>query len=130
MRGLFPPSDERNSARMHSFYICVPREILVVKCQNTLDTMHARRGHKTCIVNLHTRDTVRHQNPAPLFVNCKVVREQAELFLESPCESVRLLGRQAVAIAINRASTGVPKFADILRGVTEDAIMPKNRIRG
>ncbi len=70
------------------------------------------------------------QESAPFFVNCKAVRQQTELFLEELCESVCLLRREAVAIAIRRTSTGIPKFADILGGIAEHAVMSKNGVRG
>jgi hypothetical protein len=72
---------------------------------------------------------MRYQKLAPFFVNCKAVGEQTELFLEKLCESVCLQRREAVAIAIHRTSTGIPKFADILGGITKNAIMSKNGIR-
>lgn len=38
------------------------------------------------------------------------------------------LRRVTVAIAINRTGTGIPKFTDILGGITENAVMLKNGI--
>jgi hypothetical protein len=79
-------------------------------------------------MNLDARDAMCHQKCAPLFVNCEAVRKQTELFLEKSCPTVRVLRRKAVAIAIHRAGTGVPKFRDILGGIAEDAVTPKNGI--
>jgi hypothetical protein len=90
--------------------------------------VHAHRGYQASVVNLHTRDTVRHQKLPPFFVNREAIGEQTEFFLEKLCEPVCLLRREAVTITIYGASTGIPKFADILGGITEHAIMSKNGI--
>jgi hypothetical protein len=42
----------------------------------------------------------------------------------------RFLRREAIAIAIDWASAGIPEFADILRRITEDAFVPKDGISG
>lgn len=110
---------KRNAAWMHSFNIRIPGEVLVVECQNALDHVHAHRGNQARVVNLHARDAMDHQKLAPFFVNRETVREQAQLNLEKPCESVRFLRRNAVSISIRWTSTGVPKFADILGCITE-----------
>jgi hypothetical protein len=44
----------------------------------------------------------------------KAVREQPELFFEVFCPPVRFLRGKSVAIAVERTSTRVPEFADIL----------------
>jgi hypothetical protein len=120
----------RNAVRVHGFNVSVPSKVPVVECENTLYAMYPHCRHEAGIVNLHARDAMGYEKLAPLFVNCKAVREQAELFLEGLCKPVCLQRREAVAIAINWASTGIPKFVDILGGVTQNAIMPKNGIRG
>jgi hypothetical protein len=115
---------------MHGFDIGVADKVLVIERQNAFNPVYAHCRDKARVVNLNAGDAMRYQKFAPLFVNGKAVREQAELFLKKLCESVCLLRREAVAIAIHRARAGIPKFADILGGVTEHAIMSKNGIRG
>jgi hypothetical protein len=80
-------------------------------------------------MNLDSRDAMHYQESPPLFVNCEAVRKQTELFLEKSCPTVCVLRRKAIAIAIQGSGTGVPKFRDILGGIAEDAVTPKNGIR-
>jgi hypothetical protein len=115
--------------RVNGFNISVSNKVPVIESQNALDAMHTHRSHKARIVNLDARDAMCHQECAPLFVNCEAVRKQTELFLEKSCPTVRVLRRKAVAIAIYRASTCVPKFPDILGGIAEDAVIPNDGIR-
>lgn len=86
---------------MDSFYIGVPRKVLVVECQDALDAMYAHCRDEARIVDLHARDAARYQNPSPFFMNTKTVREQTESFLEGLRKSVCLLRRETVAIAVN-----------------------------
>jgi len=115
---------------MHSCYVRVAGKVFVVERQNALDAMHSHRRDQTRVVNLHARDAMRYQNTALLFMNGKAVREEPEFFLEGFCQSICLLGREAVAIAVHRPSTGIPKLANILGRITENAIVPKNRVGG
>jgi hypothetical protein len=112
------------------FNTSVPSKVSIVECENALDAMHPHCRDKTRVVDLDARDAVRYQEFPPLLVNGEAVRQQAELPFEGPCQSVCLFRREAVAIAIYWASTGVPKFADILGRIAKNAIMPKNGIGG
>jgi hypothetical protein len=133
---FIPPSpvrgflDMRNAAGVHGFNIRVSSEVLVVERQNVLDAMHQHWRHQARVVNLYARDAMSYQKSAPLFVNRKAVREQMELFLEKPCPAVCVLRRKAVAIAIHGASTGIPKFRNILGRIAENAVTPQNGIDG
>jgi hypothetical protein len=73
---------------------------------------------------------MRDQQPAPLFVNGKVVGKQTKLRFEESGGAVGILGRETVSIAIDGASTGIPELPDILRGVAEDGAAPKEYVYG
>ena len=111
-------------------YIGIPGKVLVVEGQSVLDTMHAHCSYEARVVNLHAGEAVRYQESPLFLVNREALGQQTEPFLESLCEPICLFRREAVAIAVNRSSPGVPKLADVLRGETENAIVAESGICG
>src|SRR6267143_2514418 len=58
----------------------------------------------------------------------KAVREEPELFFKDFRSPVCFLRGKSVAVAVERASTSVPEFADILRRIAKLAIASKNGV--
>src|SRR5580704_6253657 len=71
---------------------------------------------------------MRYQQPAPLFVNGEAVGKQTKLLFEESSCAVRIFRRKAIAVAIDGASTGIPKFCNVLRRVAENCITPKEGV--
>jgi hypothetical protein len=71
-------------------------------------------GNQSRVVNLHTRNAMCYQHPTPLFVKSEAVGEESKPLFEKSGGVVCVLRGKAIAIAINRAGTGIPKLCNIL----------------
>src|SRR5260370_41334526 len=99
---------------MNGLDVWVTSKIPVIKGQNSLDAMHSHRCGQPRIVNLNARHAILDKEAAPLCVDRQAVGEQPELFFEEFCSSVGILRGKTIAVAVERAGTCVPEFADIL----------------
>ena len=104
----------RNGARVNGFDFRVTGEVAVVEGQDAADVMDAHRCSQAGVMDLHTGDTISDEEFAPLFVDGEAVGKQPQLFFEQSGSAVGFLRRQAIAVAIERTSAGVPEFSKIL----------------
>jgi len=111
---------------MKSFDTGIPNEILFVKCQYSSDPVHSHRSHKSCIVNLNSRDIVRDEQRTPLSVNRQTIRKQLQLVLKKPGPAVGFLRREPVPVPIKWTRTRIPELCHVLRRVAEHSTTLKN----
>jgi hypothetical protein len=116
----------RNAPRMNGRDVCITRKVPVIEGQNPLNAMYSHHGGQPRIVDLNARHAMRDKQFAPFCVNRQTVGEQSQLLFEEFCSPVRFLRRKSVAVAVERASTRVPEFADILRRIAKLAVASKN----
>jgi hypothetical protein len=89
-------------------------KVSIIKGQNSLDAMYSHRGRQPRIVDLNTRHTMSNKQSSPLLVHRQAVGEQSQPLLEKFGSPVCFLRGKSVSVAVERAGTRVPEFADIL----------------
>jgi hypothetical protein len=92
----------------------IPKEILLIECEQVHDAVNVHRGDQPGIVHFDTDDGMDDYELAPFGMNLFRIGQEREAGFDEPRTPVRLCRGQAITVLLLWSRANIPEFGQVL----------------